>query len=212
MNLPRKNQNFALIGILCCILIVGCDSGDSLTLVTAEPLPPNQEPLTPIETAEPSTPPIGFLPTPLPTPVIISSPEPNVPSVTPVEFIPAIRATINWQSVDDLDLFIVDPTGARVFFGNRSVPSGGTLTIDANAACASTVTRPVEDIFFPPGAIPGDYLVGVNLFQRCAGGVPAPSPVPFRLTINLQGQVQVFEGSVTSGADFLQTFNVSASS
>lgn len=214
MRLSRQSKIPLLLGSLSSLILLACESSNSsvpLALVTTDQTPtPMMPQVTPVPTTGQS--PLPQLPPPLPTPNIVASAEPSIPLVEPVSFVPAIRASIFWQSVDDLDLFVVDPTGARVFFGNRNIPSGGTLAIDANAACANTVTQAVEDIFFPPNALPGNYIVGVNLFQRCEGGVPAPTPIPFRLVIEIRGEVRVFEASVVSGADFTQTFVVPADS
>ena len=39
-----------------------------------------------------------------------------------------------WDYTDDLDLFIVEPDGGKIYFGNRGTPSrnGGKLDVDAN--------------------------------------------------------------------------------
>jgi Ca2+-binding RTX toxin-like protein len=103
-----------------------------------------------------------------------------------------IQVTLRWSTIDDVDLALVDPTGARIFFGNRTSPSGGTLDVDANVG--TLTTTPVENIFFPTTAPSGTYTVEVNLFRRNA---PGTGEIPYTLTILTNGQSQTFEDSVS---------------
>ncbi|MBW4486664.1 MAG: hypothetical protein KME12_02620 [Trichocoleus desertorum ATA4-8-CV12] len=104
-----------------------------------------------------------------------------------------IQATLRWETVDDLDLAVTDPSGQTVFYRNPRVRSGGQQDVDANADCIEPVARPVENIFWLPGGAPaGKYTVEARLYRRCA-----PSgPVPFNLTVLVQGETKELTGSV----------------
>jgi hypothetical protein len=105
-----------------------------------------------------------------------------------------IQSTLRWATTDDLDLEITDPSGQRVFFQNKRVPSGGQLDVDSNANCENTITNPVENIFWPPtGAPPGNYVARVNLYKRCGTTTGA---IPFRLRLLVQGREQNLTGNV----------------
>ncbi|USR92389.1 hypothetical protein NEA10_06615 [Phormidium yuhuli AB48] len=105
-----------------------------------------------------------------------------------------VQVTLRWQSVDDLDLAVTDPFGDRVFFGNRSVPSGGRLDVDANAACRNLTPRPAENIFWlDQSAPPGDYTAQVNLWSRCQS---TTGPIPFELSIATSEGIRSFSGAV----------------
>lgn len=105
-----------------------------------------------------------------------------------------VQVTLRWQSVDDLDLAVTDPFGETVFFGNRSVPSGGRLDVDANAACTNLTPRPAENIFWlDQSAPPGDYTAQVNLFTRCQS---TTGPIPFELSIATSEGISSFSGAV----------------
>lgn len=85
-----------------------------------------------------------------------------------------IRVTLQWTSVPpetvDMDLFVIDPNGDRVFFGNRSVASGGELDRDDDICNTPADGQSIENIFWDEDeAIPGTYTVGVDEFSRCAG-------------------------------------------
>ena len=106
-----------------------------------------------------------------------------------------VQVTLRWDTADDLDLFVQDPSGDRVSYANPSVPSGGLLDVDANAACVERMASPVENIFWPTnGGVPGNYVVSVDLFSHCG----AEAPVDFTLTTLVQGQVQTQTGTVSA--------------
>lgn len=117
-----------------------------------------------------------------------------------------IQVTLRWTSVDDLDLAVIDPSGDIVAYFSPSIPSGGQLDVDANAACSEGNTSPIENIFWPTGEAPqGEYTIEVNLFTRCA---PSSEPIPFSLRVLSQGTVNNYEGTV-SDASPTETFPLS---
>ncbi|MEM6352729.1 MAG: hypothetical protein AAF766_18385 [Cyanobacteria bacterium P01_D01_bin.14] len=109
-----------------------------------------------------------------------------------------IQVTLRWQTEDDLDLIVVDPSGDTVSYFNPSVPSGGQLDVDANAYCESPGFSPVENIFWPTGGAPGgEYSATVVLSIPCA---ERTTTVDYRLTILNQGDSQTYQGTVGTGA------------
>lgn len=104
-----------------------------------------------------------------------------------------IQATLRWETVDDLDLAVTDPSGQTVFYRNPRVRSGGQQDVDANADCIKPVAKPVENIFWPTGGAPaGKYTIEARLYRRCA----ASGPVPFNLTVLVQGETKELTGTV----------------
>jgi hypothetical protein len=129
-----------------------------------------------------------------PTPVAAATPE-ATERPEPTLGTGVIQTTLRWSTTDDLDLSVTDPSGQRVFYGNKKVASGGELDVDSNAGCRDTITNPVENIFWPAtGAPPGNYVVRVNLYQRCA---TQTGPIPFRLRLLTQGRTQELTGNVS---------------
>lgn len=113
-----------------------------------------------------------------------------------------LTVTLIWNNVDDVDLHVVCPTGAHIFFDNRS-GCGGRLDVDMNARNRMTgqpegpVTRqPVENVFWRGGAPPGSYKVVVDLWRQAAmfGG----SRAPFRVKVQKGDKVQYFDGAVST--------------
>ena len=88
-----------------------------------------------------------------------------------------------WQGEEDLDLHVLEPSGAEISFLHRKAESGGELDVDCNSAPDRICWKPIENVFWPVGkAAEGDYSYWVELFQHSK---QAPS-VPFVLQV-LQG-------------------------
>ncbi len=105
-----------------------------------------------------------------------------------------VQVTLRWNTTDDLDLYVKDPAGDEVYYGNPAVASGGQLDVDANLGCVEQMAEPVENIFWPTGGgVPGDYVVTVDLFEVCG----TPGPIPFTLTTLVRGQTTTQTGTLS---------------
>lgn len=112
-----------------------------------------------------------------------------------------LQATLQWDSAHDLDLAVMNPAGEVVSFSNPAGESGGRLDLDANALCSSLTDTPVENIFWPVDqALQGDYVVAVNLYSRCDDST---EPIPFTLTLTVQGETEVLTGTVDEETDIV---------
>jgi hypothetical protein len=95
-----------------------------------------------------------------------------------------LQFTLRWSSSADLDLSVIDPTGATVSYGSPTGASGGQLDVDSNAGCNSTAA-PVENIYWPAGTAPaGQYRVTVSYYAECSGG---SGPQNFDLEVKQDG-------------------------
>ena len=118
-----------------------------------------------------------------------------------------IQVSVTWDTEADVDLHVVEPGGAEIYFGSPTSGSGGQLDIDANAAC-STSNLTQENVGWAPGTAPtGTYIVRVDYWDACGAtqtdyivtvslrpGVPAIPGLP-------GSGVQVFTGSFTGPGD-----------
>lgn len=118
-----------------------------------------------------------------------------------------IQVSVTWDTDADVDLHVVEPGGAEIYYGSPTSGSGGELDIDANAAC-STSNLTQENIGWAPGSAPaGTYIVRVDYWDACGAvqtnyivtvslrpGVPAVPGLP-------GSGVQVFTGSFTGPGD-----------
>ena len=85
-----------------------------------------------------------------------------------------IQVVLVWSLESDMDVRVTDPEGNTVYFGNTSVPSGGTLQFDDGVFCsAPTGSRYVENIYWPLETAPeGTYTVTVDRFTPCVAQAP----------------------------------------
>lgn len=78
-----------------------------------------------------------------------------------------------WDYTDDLDLFIVEPDGRKIYYGNRRSKSnnGGQLDVDANGMDGIR-ENPVENIFYTDKSKmqEGNYTLSVNNYNRRSSG------------------------------------------
>jgi hypothetical protein len=72
-----------------------------------------------------------------------------------------LNFALEWDTVDDVDLYVTCPTGEEISYKNRSA-CGGTYDLDANVANASLITDPVENVVFEQAPI-GIYKVRAHL-------------------------------------------------
>ncbi len=80
-----------------------------------------------------------------------------------------VQVNINWDTANDVDLHVVDPTGFEIFYGQPSSPTGGRLDLDSNAACYIDGVNN-ENIYWPEGGAPaGEYTVRADLWASCDG-------------------------------------------
>jgi uncharacterized protein YfaP (DUF2135 family) len=69
-----------------------------------------------------------------------------------------LRVLLSWDSDGtDVDLHVIDPTGAHTFYADRVSPSGGALDVDVTTGYG-------PEIFSHPSPPPGVYHVYVNFF------------------------------------------------
>lgn len=105
----------------------------------------------------------------------------------------SIRASLMWNTYDDLDLHVVTPRGEHIYFGNKRARCNGELDVDRNAGGRET-REPVENIRWPKGtAHPGKYLVYV---QNYAHHEAVPGDVAFKVELEIDGKVQHFSGKM----------------
>lgn len=105
-----------------------------------------------------------------------------------------VQVNITWNSTADVDLYVVDPVGAEIYYADRGSESGGQLDIDSNAACSSDGPR-AENIFWPFGVVPprGVYTVRVNNWSACG-----EASTDYVVTIRTKdGVAQVYTGRLT---------------
>lgn len=106
-----------------------------------------------------------------------------------------LQVSISWDAESDVDLHVIDPAGDEVYYGQGSVPSGGSLDLDSNAGCAIDHVKN-ENITWTT-APPGLYRVRVDYFDACS--VASTSYV---VTVQRKGHApETFTGTFTGDGD-----------
>jgi hypothetical protein len=105
-----------------------------------------------------------------------------------------IRATLAWDTRDDLDLYCVTPQRQQIWYNEKRSSCGGWLDVDANAACRNTTLAPVENIRWEAGkAKPGRYQFFAKTYQFYNN----PGPIAFRVEIKVGDQVLSFSETIS---------------
>jgi hypothetical protein len=104
-----------------------------------------------------------------------------------------ITITLSWNSMDDLDLMLIEPSGDTIYFKNKRSRSGGHLDIDMNAD-EHLSRQPIENIYYAEAPRKGRYNVLVHYFKHQAGG---SRKVPYEVYVKVGAQEQTFSGEHT---------------
>ncbi len=136
------------------------------------------------------------------TRTVVETPEPTqVPQeeVTfqqgQVNMLNGMQVTLTWNTQDDLNLQVREPTGESLFWDSRTTASGGSFGLDANGLCEVLTEPPaVETASWSPGSHAiGSYEILVYYRQSCANA----QPVDFTVQVTVDGQpLDPIQGSV----------------
>lgn len=98
-----------------------------------------------------------------------------------------LQVSLSWDTTADIDLYVTEPSGNTIYFGNRANSStGGQLDVD------DTNGYGPENIFWDNGAPSGTYLIEVDHFSGA-------SPTDYVVTITTPTGSQRFSGTLVSG-------------
>lgn len=92
-----------------------------------------------------------------------------------------LKITLKWNTIDDLDLHVIDPDGQEIYYGQKEHKCQdviGRLDIDANVS-TPYITTPVENIYWDGTAPIGKYCVKVNLYTKRSSQME----IPFTVTV-----------------------------
>lgn len=76
-----------------------------------------------------------------------------------------VQVSVSWDEPSDVDLYVVDPAGEEIYYGNPESSSGGNLDLDSNSSCTIDNTNNENITFADPP--PGTYTVRVNYWSSC---------------------------------------------
>lgn len=106
-----------------------------------------------------------------------------------------MQFSLIWNNYNDLDLHVVTPRGAHIFYGNKVAPCGGNLDVDMNVG--GETNKPAEHTRWERGkAERGTYKVYVQNFSTHRG---CAAKTPFKVEIEINGKISHFEGETPAG-------------
>ncbi|MCB1153871.1 hypothetical protein KDL45_09495 [bacterium] len=101
-----------------------------------------------------------------------------------------IKVSLTFDASEDLDLYVVEPSGETINFSHRDSSSGGSLDLDSNPACFIDGVNN-ENVFWDFGEAPtGEYQVLVDYFENCS----APE-VNYFVNVLIGEELLSFEGT-----------------
>ena len=106
-----------------------------------------------------------------------------------------LTISLLWESRADLHMFVGCPSGELIHFG-KQVACGGRLDVGGNHDPASSVSNPVESMYFDAPQS-GKYAISVSVFDTHGQS----ETQPFRLRVKSGDSVEVFEGVATHGQE-----------
>ncbi len=107
-----------------------------------------------------------------------------------------IQVSVAWDVNSDVDLHVVQPDSAEIYYGNTTSSTGGVLDLDSNPACAIDGVRN-ENITYPTPPPHGTYTVRVDYYDACT-----QAQTNYVVTVQVKGQApQTFTGTLTGAGD-----------
>ncbi|MBC8511593.1 MAG: hypothetical protein H8D32_01240, partial [Dehalococcoidia bacterium] len=122
---------------------------------------------------------------------LLPGPCPCYGTVTPSVGIGEVNVRLEWQGDCDLDLWVVDPAGEKIYYDKTTSTSGGELDLD-NKCSDFKIGRP-ENIFWKSNPPQGEYKVYVDYFEDCGGA----GTVAYTVRWLLHGNTYSKSGSIS---------------
>lgn len=95
-----------------------------------------------------------------------------------------VQVTLTWDNTSDLDLWVTDPSGEKIYYANSTSASGGELDFDDTDGFGP------ENIYWPLGEAPaGEYFCQVHYYS-------GTGTANYTVRIQAFGQVNQYEGSL----------------
>jgi hypothetical protein len=102
-----------------------------------------------------------------------------------------ITITLTWDTYDDLDLHLIEPSGNRIYFDNKVSSSGGTLDVDVNADGRAYTDNALENIYYRGTPPSGTYTVYVHFYKR----VSSQQSIPYQVFVKMGNTKRNFSGT-----------------
>lgn len=102
-----------------------------------------------------------------------------------------LQVSLTFDKTTDLDLYLVEPDGETIYYGNSSSSNGGILDLDSNPACWSDGVNNENITYDDQAEIEtGTYTVRVNNYADCVG-----QQVNYSVVVRYNGQIIATSGN-----------------
>lgn len=108
-----------------------------------------------------------------------------------------VMVTLVWNTTDDLDLHVIEPSGERIYFSEPLSSQNGTLDIDKNRSSMDLTINPIENIFYPDLPHSGTYTINVHCYSKNSNS----SEIPYTLAVNINGQTKLYNDIMYNKGD-----------
>ena len=109
-----------------------------------------------------------------------------------------LQISLSWNNGTDVDLWVTDPSGTKIWWQRRFSETGGKLDWDDTSGFGP------ENIFWNEGAPDGTYKVEVHYFDSYGKG-----PSDYIVTVNARGLSQQFSGTLNQSGEKDSVVNIS---
>lgn len=108
-----------------------------------------------------------------------------------------VQITLRWNTIDDVDLHVIDPRRDEIYYSQKTSRSGGILDVDANANANNTMRNPVENIYWPSGQAPmGKYIVDVVLYKKRTS-----APISYKVIVKYGEKTEEYSGLISQESE-----------
>jgi len=81
---------------------------------------------------------------------------------------------LTWSGTQDLDLYVMEPNGEQICWGDPQSSTQGQVDVDSDHPCSNASSSPTENIFWPEGHAPhGTYIFWVDNYDSCSRSTTA---------------------------------------
>ena len=121
------------------------------------------------------------------------------PQILPLETIEVgtgdVQVSVSWDTPTDVDIWLIEPDGTRIFWAFTQSLAGGMLDLDSNPACfLDNINN--ENITYEDGTPPsGEYTVVVDYFSDCG----VATETNFVVTVRANGTIRTIPGVFVPG-------------
>jgi hypothetical protein len=114
---------------------------------------------------------------------------------TPSVGIGSLNIRLEWNANADLDLWVTDPCGRRIYYGARTDTCQGSVgRLDLDNLCGNMVIGRPENIYWNTNPPRGTYKVEVDYYSECS---QSTGPVYYNVRWTLRGASQSKSGTIS---------------